>query len=110
LDAQESAWKSAIEVIIAECDGVNNPTEAALFAVVATADSLKRKRNGERGDIVVVPSPAAVKSPEPEVAGPAVEVAPALKPDQVIKAVPLEISNVPLKGVTVEVSDIEEVF
>ena len=98
-------------MIIAECEGVNNPTEAALFAVVATADYFTRKRNGEIGAIVDGLSLATpVKSPDPEVAGPAVEVAPVPNPEQVIDPVPLEIVDLPLTPVTVEVIDVEEVF
>jgi hypothetical protein len=93
---EEKAWNHAIEVIIAQGDHVNNPTEAAFFAVVEVAKQFERQQR--EIDAIGVGSPSVVSKVEPpETASSAalVAVAPPPGPEDEIEAVPVPSSDVP---------------
>lgn len=94
---EETAWKNAIEIIVAQ-DGINNPTEAALFAVVEVAKQLERQQQEREIEAIGVGSPVATNPVEPPKAEPGVAlvaVAPAPDPMLVFAPLPLPVSDLP---------------
>ncbi len=92
---EETAWKHAIEVIIAQ-EGIHNPTEAAFFAVVEVAKEFERRAAAEI-EAIGVGSPSVVSQVEPPETASSVAlvaVAPPLGPEDEIEAVPVPISDV----------------
>ncbi|MFZ2001702.1 MAG: hypothetical protein WA239_06255 [Candidatus Sulfotelmatobacter sp.] len=93
---EEKAWTNAIEVIITQVDHVNNPTEAALFAVVEVAKQFKRQQR--EIDAIGVGSPSVVSKVEPPETASSVAlvaVAPPPGPEDESEAVPVPSSDVP---------------
>jgi hypothetical protein len=92
--SEEKAWKHAIEVIIAQ-EGIHNPTEAALFAVVEVAKEFERQAAAEI-EAIGIGSPSVASQVEPPAPDfPMVAVAPSPGPVEEIEALPVPISDVP---------------
>jgi hypothetical protein len=60
---EQTAWKSAIEVIIAQVDHVNNPTEAVFYAVTMAAERFAAVEPTEPAVEAVTVDPPAVPVP-----------------------------------------------